>query len=130
MNGAINSSILLPSAADRLDLESARPGDAQDMEEAGREFEALLLTQLLKSARQASSAGWMGEGEGFTQGVAMELAETQLARAMAEGGALGLAGLLNDSHRARPVESTEPVGDATPPEEASAPTPSKPIAGS
>lgn len=61
----------------------------QKLVEAAQEFEAVLLSQILKTARE-SSGGWLGAGEGQGMTSTMELAETQLAQAMAEQGALGI----------------------------------------
>lgn len=121
MNGPTDSLLRLPAAADRLRTDRSEPSNRQELEQAGRDFEALLLTQLLKSAREASSGGWMGEGSGVEQSVAMELAESALARAMAADGALGLARLLAEDGSAPPAASGV---DATPrPETDSPPTP-------
>ena len=91
MNGPIDSLARPRTAPDSVDVGRVKQGEARELEKAGRDFEALLLGQLLKSARQTSSSGWMGEGQGVEQNVAMELAEGALAKAMAEGDALGLA---------------------------------------
>ena len=64
------------------------------LEEGARQFEALLLAQLLRTAREAGSEGWLGAGEDQTASSAMELAEEQFARALAAQGGLGLAGLI------------------------------------
>ena len=66
----------------------------QKLAEAAQEFESLLLAQILKTARESGSGGWLGAGEGHGMSSTMELAETQLARAMAEQGALGIGKLL------------------------------------
>lgn len=128
MNLPTDSLLRLPNAADRLQADRTGPSNRQELEQAGRDFEALLLTQLLKSAREASSGGWMGEGSGVEQSVAMEMAESALARAMAADGALGLARLLAEAGSASP---TAPDADAKrQPETDSPPTPSRRTAGS
>lgn len=68
--------------------------NAQKLADAAKEFESLLLAQILKSAREAGSGGWLGGGQSHGMSSTMELAETQLARSMAESGALGIGKLL------------------------------------
>lgn len=60
--------------------------------EAAREFEALLIGQMLKSAREADgSEGWLGTGQDSSGTSVLEFAEQQFAQLMASGGGLGLA---------------------------------------
>jgi Rod binding domain-containing protein len=61
--------------------------------EAARQFEALLLAQILKSARQSSSEGLGGETDA-AGGCAMEYAEEQVAALLAQRGGLGIANVL------------------------------------
>jgi Rod binding domain-containing protein len=61
--------------------------------DAARQFEALLVAQLLRAAR-GDGAGWLGTGEDHSSTPAMELAEEQLAAALAAQGGLGLARLI------------------------------------
>lgn len=59
---------------------------------AVQQFEALILTQLLKTAREAGgSGGWFGTGEDQAGALGMEYAEQEFARMLAAGGGLGLA---------------------------------------
>lgn len=71
-----------------------RDNDPERVHEAAKQFESLLLTQMLRSVREAGSAGWLGTGEDQAGGSAMELGEEQLAQALAEQGGLGLARLI------------------------------------
>jgi Rod binding domain-containing protein len=73
-----------------------RPQDSPErVREAASQFESLLIAQLLRSAREAGSAGgWLGSGEDASAESGMQLAEEQFARAIAEGGGLGLAKLI------------------------------------
>jgi flagellar protein FlgJ len=79
------------SAAGRIE------NDPQKLAQAAKEFESLLLAQILKTARESGSGGWLGAGEGHGMTSTMELAETQLAQAMADKGALGIGKLLASS---------------------------------
>lgn len=64
----------------------------RDAAEAGRAFEALVLAQLLKSAR--SAAELIGRREPGSDDGWRDLAERQAATALAEASPLGLAQLL------------------------------------
>lgn len=70
-----------------------RDGRPERIEDAARQFEALLISQLLKSMREAGS-GWLGTGDDSTSSSAMELAEEQLAQSLSAQGGLGLARLV------------------------------------
>jgi peptidoglycan hydrolase FlgJ len=78
---------LSPNAPPERDVRPER------IEDAARQFEALLISQLLKSMREAGS-GWLGTGDDSTSSSAMELAEEQFAQSLAAQGGLGLARLV------------------------------------
>jgi Rod binding domain-containing protein len=61
---------------------------------AATQFEGLLIGEMLKSARESSSGGWMGTGDDAGADSAMGLAEQYFAQAMATGGGLGLARMI------------------------------------
>lgn len=73
-------------------LDGERTENANLKDAAGK-FEALMIAQMLKSARKTDSGGWMGESDeaGSTM---MDLAEQQLADVMGAQGGLGLANLV------------------------------------
>jgi Rod binding domain-containing protein len=61
---------------------------------AAKQFEALMIGQMLKSARQANGGGWLGnedDQDDQTGSMVMEMAEQGFAQAMAARGGLGLA---------------------------------------
>ena len=62
--------------------------------EAAKQFEALLIAQLLKTVRDGGAGGWLGTGEDQAGAQTMEIAEEQFARSLAEQGGLGLARLV------------------------------------
>ena len=68
--------------------------DPQKIADAARQFEALLIGQLLKASRASSGSGWMGTGDDQAGAQAIDLAEEQLAQALARQGGLGLADLV------------------------------------
>jgi Rod binding domain-containing protein len=67
--------------------------DPLKLAQAATEFESLLLAQILRSVRESTSEGWLGSSRSEVNPT-MELAETQLARVMAERGALGITKML------------------------------------
>ena len=66
--------------------------NASKIPEAARQFEALLLEQILQTVSQGD--GWLGSGEDSASGCATSFAEQQLAAMMAKQGGLGLAKLI------------------------------------
>ena len=85
---------------------SADPAKARD---AAQQFEALLISQLLRSAR-AEGSGWLGAPGESSSDCATDYAEQQFAAVMAHAGGLGIAamvarGLGNSS---TPAPSTAP----------------------
>jgi Rod binding domain-containing protein len=62
---------------------------------AAKDFEALLLTEMLKSVRE-ESGGWLASGEDEADNPAAGLGEEELANALAEAGGLGIASLINE----------------------------------
>jgi Rod binding domain-containing protein len=61
--------------------------------DAAQQFEALLLSQMLRSIRE-SGKGWLGGDESATSDTATEFAEQQFAMVLAHQGGLGLANLI------------------------------------
>ena len=72
---------------------SQAPPDTLKARDAGRQFEALLIGQMLKSMKN-SEGGWMGTGDDQSSSAAMEYAQEVFAQALASGGGLGLADLV------------------------------------
>jgi len=70
------------------------------VEEAAKQFEALMISQLLKQAR-GDAGGWLGGGEDAGSETATGLAEEQFAQALAQSGGLGLSREIVSSLAAR-----------------------------
>ncbi len=77
----------------------------EKIEKAARDFEALLIAQMLRMARE-SEGGMTGDADeqDETNSTMVELGEQQLAQALAASGGLGIAkiviaGLNNHAHR-------------------------------
>jgi len=79
-------------------LPASAPPDSRTspdkIEHAAKQFESLLIGQILKSMHEAGSSGWMGGGEDQSSESAMELAEEQFAQALASRGGFGLSRLI------------------------------------
>ena len=79
------------STASTVRPSPARPKDDQArVQDAARQFEALLIGQMLKGMRE-SEGGWMGTGDDKSMSSAMEYAQEMFAQSMSAGGGLGLA---------------------------------------
>lgn len=64
---------------------------ANDLNGALEEFESLFASTLLRTAREASGGGWLGsESSAGSDGI-MDFAEQNIAKAMAQQGAFGIA---------------------------------------
>src|SRR5689334_13790670 len=78
-----------------IQAEANGPKGKGGIADAARQFEALLISQLLKSACDASTmTGSCGEGD--TAGAtAIEMAQEQFASALSAGGGMGLAKMVS-----------------------------------
>ncbi len=87
----------IPSTSSLLGLDTAdlkQGSRAAKIHKAAEDFEALMIGEMLKTARETGSEGWMGSGDGAANSSAMGLGETQLALAIARGGGFGLAQMI------------------------------------
>jgi Rod binding domain-containing protein len=81
-----------------LDAESSRQSDK--IAESAKQFEALMIGQMLKAARESSGGGWLGnedDQEDQTGSLVMEMAEQGFSQAMAARGGLGIAKMVTDN---------------------------------
>jgi Rod binding domain-containing protein len=103
------SSKPLQSALPEARAGAAAVGPAKDSPEkvrkAATDFEALLIAQMLKSAREAGG-GMTGDGDeqDETNSTVLELGEQQLAQVLSQNGGLGIAkmvvaGITNHANR-------------------------------
>ena len=81
-----------PSAAPGLSSPQPKDDPAK-VQDAAKQFEALLLSQMMKSMRD-TEGGWMGTDEDDAASSAMEYGQEMFAQSMANQGGLGLAKLL------------------------------------
>ena len=81
----------ISSAAASVAQSPARPkDDPAKVQDAARQFEAILIGQMLKGMRE-SEGGWMGTGDDQSMSSAMEYAQEMFAQSLSAGGGLGLA---------------------------------------
>lgn len=66
------------------------PDSPENIRKAATQFEALLIGEVLKSARESDGSGWMGTDEDDAGSILSEVSEQQLSQALAAGGGLGL----------------------------------------
>lgn len=74
-----------------LSQAAAKP---DQISQAATQFEALIIGQVLKAARESSDKGWLGTGDDQTSDMAMEMAEQGLAQGLAAQGGLGVAKMI------------------------------------
>jgi flagellar protein FlgJ len=71
--------------------------EAQKTVSAAKDFEALLIGQMLKGMRE-EGAGWLSSGDegsgDSTSDVILSIGEQQMAKALSAGGGLGLAHMI------------------------------------
>ncbi|MBZ5591174.1 MAG: hypothetical protein LAP39_02990 [Acidobacteriia bacterium] len=94
---------------------AAHRDEPKRIAEAAKQFESLLIAQLLKSTHDSGAGGWLGTGDDQAGAQAVELAEEQMAQALAQQGGLGLArlvvsGLQRESKPADPASPTPAAG--------------------
>ncbi len=70
-----------------------KPDDPAKVKDAAKQFEALLIGQMMKSMRD-SEGGWLGTDEDDSSSSAMEYGQEIFAQSMAQSGGLGLANMI------------------------------------
>ena len=92
----------------------AIPRDAGRLQDAALQFEALLLSQILKSARESSPETWLGTEEDPSGATALEVAEEYFAQALAAQGGLGFAKMVVSQLQAGSTGSSSADGTPRP----------------
>lgn len=80
-------------ATDLSPLSPQPKDDPAKVRDAARQFEALLIGQMMKSMKD-SEGGWLGTGDDDSASSAMEYGQEIFAQAMAANGGLGLSTLI------------------------------------
>lgn len=78
-----------------VDAGASLPADNKPakLAEAAKQFEALMIGELLKAA-DGDGSTWLGDDADNASQTAMSMAQTQFAQAMASRGGFGLAGTI------------------------------------
>ena len=87
------SSALAPGLA-QMSVPGTAPNNPKKLEHAAADFEALLVGQMLKSAREAGGVGLTGNDDEEANSSLLELGEQQFAQALASNGALGIGKMI------------------------------------
>lgn len=66
-----------------------------EIKKAATQFEALLIGEVLKTAREADGSGWMGTDEEEAGSTLSEMSEQQISQSLAAGGGFGLAKMIS-----------------------------------
>ena len=87
----------------------------QKRQGASKDFEALLITQMLQSAREQGS-NWLGGGDDEASATAFGIGEQHLAATIASEGGLGLGRMIDRSLARETASSGAPDGDHSHPD--------------
>jgi flagellar protein FlgJ len=95
---------------------TAKKDDPAKVKDAAKQFEALLIGQMMKSMSDAEG-GWLGTGDDDSASSAMEYAQESFAQALAANGGLGISAMVAkglaaaaDPVPATPAEQTSGSG--------------------
>ena len=104
----------LTSSVGTLDAIPAK--DPKRLGEAAKQFEALMITQMMKTARESSGGGWLSDGDETGEDTSMGMAEEEFAKSMANNGGFGLAKMVVQT-MSRPdgISISSPTGDTPAP---------------
>lgn len=86
-------SLTVPTTATVLNGSARKSDNPEDIAKAAKDFEALLISQLLRSSR-GDGSGWMGSGDDQSASSLLEMSEEYLGQSLAASGGLGLAKLV------------------------------------
>lgn len=71
--------------------ESSTSRSPTKLEVAAKQFESLMIAQMMKTERDTSGGGWLSDGDETGEDSSMGMAEEQFAQSLANNGGLGLA---------------------------------------
>jgi Rod binding domain-containing protein len=73
-------------------------GKPSKLHDAAQQFEALMIGEIMKSVRESGSEGSLGgDDEDTANDSAMDMAESQFAKALALGGGIGLSRMIEQN---------------------------------
>jgi flagellar protein FlgJ len=85
-------SSVMPGSTATILAPVSKSQDPAKVHDAAQQFEALLMGQIMRSAR--SSSGWLGDDADPSAECATDYAEQQFAAVIAQQGGLGLADMV------------------------------------
>jgi Rod binding domain-containing protein len=74
---------------------------------AATQFEAMLIAQMLSSARESDASGWGGDSDDKSGDTMMEMAEQQLSTVLASKGGFGMAKMVTHELSKPSAKSSE-----------------------
>jgi Rod binding domain-containing protein len=86
----------------------AQTNDPAKIRAAARQFEALLISEVLKASREAGGGGWLGTDDGDAGQTGVEMGEQQLAGMLASSGGLGLSKMIEAGLRTESAKGASP----------------------
>lgn len=90
----MNSSLAL-NGIPAMDIAQLKAGNkGGKIQDAAQQFEALMITEMMKSARAAGGGSWLSSGEDEAGAALAEMAEQQFAKLLASTGGVGMAKLI------------------------------------
>ncbi len=95
-----------------IDSSIAGKNSPEKIRSAASQFEALLISQVLKASHEDEDEGWLGTGEDQTADPMMGLADEYFAQAIAKRGGFGLARTVAAGLERR--ASQDPVSNSSP----------------
>ena len=108
MNVGIPYAELLTGTSEHDPASVAASNPAKEKQSgAAKDFEALLIDQILRSSREEDS-GWLGTGDDDSSSTAFGLGEEELAKAMAAAGGFGLQKLIASGLASKEDQETKP----------------------
>lgn len=94
----------------------AKTDDPKKIHDSAQQFESLLIAEMLKASHGSDDGGWLGTGDDDAGSTGVEMAEQQLAQAVASKGGFGLARLieqgLTQQAKLAPDPAPGPAGTA------------------
>ncbi len=88
---------LLAAGIDRTSLTKTSADTPQKLAGVAKQFEAVMIEQMLKASREASGGGWLGnddDQQDQTGSMVMDMAEQGFSQAMAARGGMGIAKMI------------------------------------
>lgn len=81
-------------------------------QKAAQEFEALLLSQILRGMKSSMGEGLLGSSDAESGSQMIELGQEMIAHSLSQSGGIGLAALVQQGLTRSPSASPDPNSDA------------------